>query len=152
MSLREWQKNGGWRKGKEWCRLACGWHFKHGNRTAPAVAASIQELSRGAESCEWQACHFFKNSQNSEGAGFDFRDCFNLFRDSISFQAKQNSIKIGWLDQKLWKKMCKNTWKTYVLLHPTLLSNFSLLFSNINTLLISLLPFFQRGMPLDPLY
>ena len=39
-----------------------------------------------------QACHFSENSRNSEGAGFDLRDCFNFFRGSISFQTKKRGV------------------------------------------------------------
>ena len=40
-----------------------------------------------------QACHFSKNSWNSEGADFDFQDYFNFFRGSISFQTKEIASK-----------------------------------------------------------
>ena len=52
-----------------------------------------------------QACHFSENSRNSEEAGFDFRDCFNLFRGTVSFQTKKIASKL--VDQiKSYERKC----------------------------------------------
>ena len=88
----------------------------------------------------------FREFSEFRGSRFWFPSLFNFFRGSISFQTKKNCIKIGWLDRKFWRKMCKITWKTSVLLYSALLFHFSLL---LVILTPSLLPF-SRGYALRP--